>query len=51
MGTALCSKARRFAVDFASVRAVCVKVRRWVRDGWEGARKDIVVRLVMPIEP
>ena len=29
-------------MDFARVRAVQVKVRRCVREGWAGERKDIV---------
>ena len=29
-------------MDFARVRAVQVKLRRWVSEGWEGARRGMV---------
>lgn len=43
MGTSLCSNSRRFLVDFASVRAVLVKVRRDVKEAWFGMGRGIVV--------
>ena len=38
----LCSKARRFFVDFAKSVVVDVKVRRHVREGWQGVWRGIV---------
>lgn len=28
-------------MDFASVRAVQVKLRRWVREGWDGVKRGM----------
>jgi len=42
VGTFLCAFFRWDLVDRARRRALLVKVRRWVREGWAGGRKDIL---------
>jgi hypothetical protein len=37
-------------VDFASVRAVQVKLRSWVKEGWDGVRRGMVEVMWASIE-